>query len=275
MKPFKNLTMAFIAIVLAITATPSHAATKVGKTIESDVRVTAGSGRVLKQGSPVFENDRLKSNRTGVAQLEFRDGTRMVIGNNATVVLDETVISRGGSQFSKFVVNTTSGAMRFISGESNSTAYEINTPTGTLGLRGTAFDMQHYRGQTYIMLISGKVRFCDSAGNCTNLNRRCDCMVIGPNGVIQQPAQPEKTIYTEAEMEIYFPFIADQDGLLDQFKQRIKLCTGGSTDPTITGDDPGNGGEPDPGDNNSGGGDTSNGNATGGNTDNGDSETSL
>ena len=195
------------------------------------------------------------------AQLEFKDGTKMVIGHNANVVLDEAVFTRGGSQFNRFVVNTTSGAIRFISGDSKSSAFQINTPTGTLGLRGTAFDMQHYQGQTYIMLIDGEVTFCDAAGNCTNISRRCDCMAIGPNGVIQAPAQPEDGIYSEEDMEKFFPFIADQGDLLKQFKKPIKLCGGGTTDPTMTGNRPGNDG---PSSSNSGGGTHGGGGFTGG-----------
>ena len=233
------------SIVAALACSGANAATRIGQTVSSETTVVANGQRVLRQNSQVFENDVLRSNETGLAQIEFKDGSKMVIGHNANVTLDETVFSRGGSQFTRFVVNTTSGAMRFISGESDSSAFQINTPTGTLGLRGTSFDMQHYKGQTYIMLVSGKVTFCDGSGNCTNISRRCDCMAVGPNGVIQAPVQPEGGIYTEEEMATFFPFIADQEELLEQFKQRIKLCKGGTTDPTITGDDP-DGGDPAP-----------------------------
>jgi hypothetical protein len=46
-----------------------------------------------------------------------------------------------------------SGSVRFLSGASDKKAYRINTPQGTIGVRGTAFDLTVRNGKTYLLLL--------------------------------------------------------------------------------------------------------------------------
>jgi hypothetical protein len=75
--------------------------------------------------------------RTGTdskSQLLFRDETTLSIGPDSEIALDKFVYSPQGSSVS---LNATKGVFRFISGSAPKNAYEIKTPSATVGVRGT------------------------------------------------------------------------------------------------------------------------------------------
>src|SRR5262249_46863164 len=59
-------------------------------------------------------------------------------GPTSEVVLDKFVYDPVGNK-GKVVVQTTRGAFRFVTGTQDHSAYQINTPYGSLGVRGTEF----------------------------------------------------------------------------------------------------------------------------------------
>jgi hypothetical protein len=114
----------------------SYAAEKVGQAVKIDITVTGNSGS-MRTGDPVHRNERVRANASGLGQFEFEDGAKLVIGHNASVVIDKYVLGEGG-KLSKLSIRVTKGTFRFISGSgrSSSKAYMIVTPAGTLGVRG-------------------------------------------------------------------------------------------------------------------------------------------
>jgi hypothetical protein len=114
------------------------AAEPVGKVLSAKASVYSGK-RTLQAGDEVFLRDRLSTSATGAAEFVFRDGTKLAMGPSARLVVDQFVL-KGRSTFSKFGITATKGTFRWISGRSPSSAYQIKTPTGTMGIRGTAFD---------------------------------------------------------------------------------------------------------------------------------------
>ncbi len=225
MSPTKLLgTTALMIVVGGLSA--AHAQS-IGTTVRAEKTVKAGSSRVLKTKSQVFANERIRANSSGLGHFKFNDGTKMVVGPGTNLVLDKTIYNPNGSTFKKFAIDSSAGALRFISGSSGSNAYEIQTPTGTLGVRGTAFDLQHYRGRTYVMLASGEVTFCSNSGSCETITRRCDFVVASPDGKISPPIQPRNGIYNSRDMARYFPFIADQSQIEPGFRLAVSRCGGG------------------------------------------------
>src|SRR5262249_48837779 len=74
----------------------------------------------------------------GKADLVFIDRTNLTVGPTSEVVLDKFVYDPVGNK-GKVVLQTTRGAFRFVTGTQDHSAYQINTPYGSLGVRGTAF----------------------------------------------------------------------------------------------------------------------------------------
>jgi hypothetical protein len=72
-----------------------------------------------------------------MADLVFLDSTNLSVGPTSEVRLDKFVYDpRDGS----VVVQATCGAFRWVTGTQAKRAYQINTPYGTLGVRGTTVE---------------------------------------------------------------------------------------------------------------------------------------
>jgi hypothetical protein len=102
--------------------------------------VGPGGSRVLQAQQPVFTGDRVNTGPVGEAQIRFRDQTRLVVGPNSSLTIDRFVFAADGTA-QQVVLNAAKGAFRFFSGVSPSQAYSFRTPTATIGVRGTRFDL--------------------------------------------------------------------------------------------------------------------------------------
>jgi hypothetical protein len=144
-----------VASALMLFAGSALAAERVGKTIEAEDTVS-GSGavgnRVIARADPIYRDERLRSNVTGLGQFELGDGSKLVLGRNASLVVDRYVAS-GGGRAKNVTLRLVSGSVRFLSGASDKKAYRILTPQGTIGVRGTAFDLTVRSGKTYLLLL--------------------------------------------------------------------------------------------------------------------------
>ncbi len=74
------------------------------------------------------------------------------------------------------------------------------------------------------MLVSCRVEFCSFAGQCQTIRRKCDYIVADRGGNISKPTQPKDGTFERADMARFFPFIADQFPLKEDFKLRAKTC---------------------------------------------------
>ncbi|CTQ56606.1 FecR protein [Roseibium album] len=213
----------FLAIALTFACSTSVLADKVGITIDADdtVRATGGSAaRIVVTKTSIFRNDRLRANASGNAQIRLIDGTKIVVGPNADVKIDDFVIS--GQTVTKLTVSATRGAFRFISGRSKSAAYKIRTPNGTIGVRGTAFDVTITRQGTNIALLRGAIRACDRGGRCQVIRNRCDYALIGRRGVRKDRLNSDAL---RARSKSLFPLLVNETKLRNQFRQRAAGCT--------------------------------------------------
>ncbi|HZY67529.1 MAG TPA: FecR domain-containing protein, partial [Devosia sp.] len=66
-------------------------------------------------------------------------------------------------------------------GESDKSAYRIDTPTGTIGVRGTEFDftVDNITKKTSIVLFEGQVIYCPTNGECQTISDTCEIGVGG------------------------------------------------------------------------------------------------
>jgi len=150
-----SIRMIAVASALALFATNALSAERVGRTIEAQDTVS-GEGavgkRVIARADPIYRDERLRSNVTGLGQFELGDGSKLVLGRNASLIVDRYV-SNGGGTAKNVTLRLVSGSVRFLSGASDKKAYRINTPQGTIGVRGTAFDLTVRNGKTYLLLL--------------------------------------------------------------------------------------------------------------------------
>lgn len=243
MKHIRTLALATIAIVgcgvhHSIAQEPSGEAVAV---IQSTSVEDLSGNRPLEANGPVFAGDLVKTDQAGRAQLLFRDETRLVVGPNSEVTIDRFLFT---DQLTarEIAINAIRGTLRFITGKSGHQAYTINTPTASIGVRGTAFDLTVEPptpddappndtdplappdGATSLALYDGSVRMCDTTGPqlvCAELSGQCSVTVLAPNGTFRDVDDVfERTEF----METVFPFAFQQSDLLADFQVPSREC---------------------------------------------------
>ena len=230
---------AIVAVAYTLSATTSLAASGVGKAMAvidaASVSGAAGS-RTLTVGEDVFTGDLVKTDDIGEAQLLFTDGTRMVVGANSSLVIDDFVF-RSGATENKFAVRALGGVFRFISGESGDAGYSITTPSGTIGVRGTAFDFTVTPGDTKLVLLEGEATLCNNEGTG---NEEEDCQTVAtPCAVLrtndEEDNVEEVTEDRQQEIDENFPYVKSQTELREDFQVFGHGCaTGGLANATLT-----------------------------------------
>ncbi len=112
----------------------------------------------------VYMNEVIETDAESAVVVQFADGSKLTIGENAKVVIDRYVYDPAGSN-SEHVVTLTKGAFRFLSGSIPKEKVKLQTPTVTIGIRGTEliFDIAD-DGETEMSTIAGEADCTDGAG---------------------------------------------------------------------------------------------------------------
>jgi hypothetical protein len=200
-------TMHRIATILSlalIASSPAFAASPIGTTVNASTKVSAG-GRTLQKSSPLFFNDVVRTNATGVGEFVFDDGTKLAVGPSASVTIDKFVY-KGQRTVAQTSIQASKGAFRYISGAF--AGHKVATPYGTIGIRGTAFDFTVRNGKVYILLFRGNVSFC-SGGSCQTLKRSCDYLV-GGGGRVSKPQSLGNGVDSGLNVGQAFPLLVNQ-----------------------------------------------------------------
>ena len=207
--PDRAFVVAFSVLLSA--ATPSVAAELIGKAVHIKTTVTGASGE-LAVNDPVFRDERIRTSRSGLGQFVFQDGTKLAVGWGSSVVIDRFVFD-GSRSVKKLTVKAAKGTFRWISGNSKHAAYEILTPAGTIGVRGTVFDFYiGADGTTAVVLLGGSASFC-GPGGCRELTRRCDCVVASRNGGLTETRRVDRSIFKTLGNTKALPFLSGSQKL--------------------------------------------------------------
>ncbi|MDZ4866353.1 MAG: FecR family protein [Alphaproteobacteria bacterium] len=112
----------------------------------------------------VYMNEVIETDAESAVVVQFADGSKLTIGENAKVVIDRYVYDPAGSN-SEQVVTLTKGAFRFLSGSIPKEKVKLQTPTVTIGIRGTEliFDIAD-DGETEMSTVAGEADCTDGAG---------------------------------------------------------------------------------------------------------------
>lgn len=135
--------------------------------IKRQVLATLGDDkRDLREGGRVHRNELLETGDQAQAELRLDDQTKLALGPNAGLKLDEFVIGKAGG-VTTIGVNFVKGTFRFITGSQKKGAYKIETPSATIGVRGTVFDVYvDGSGDTLVLLHHGAVDICTRNRTC-------------------------------------------------------------------------------------------------------------
>jgi hypothetical protein len=177
--------------------------------IKRQVLATLGDDkRDLHEGSRVRRNEYLETGDKAQAELRLDDQTKLALGPNAGLKLDEFVIGKSGD-VTTIGVNFVKGTFRFITGSQKKDAYSIQTPSATIGVRGTVFDVYvDGSGDTLVLLHEGAVDICTRGRTCRRHNSVGRIIHATMAGVLSDPIKfSQGLIPGVAGVGAAFPFV--------------------------------------------------------------------
>ena len=168
------------------------------ETIEGSVEVTCADGSkvTLRVGDAVFQGDVIETGDGGAVGIIFADESAFSLGEDGLMVLDEMMYDPG-AQEGESTISLLQGAFTFVSGQIAKTGVDamvIETPTATIGIRGSAgggsvngigqmtIAIANERGQ-----IVGEVTISTDAGSQT-INQAFQAISVGSRA--GSPSEP-------------------------------------------------------------------------------------
>jgi hypothetical protein len=130
----------FIAVMLALgicgSFAPAGAQERIGRAavIRNDVSQIAPRVSKINVGDEIFRDETVRTAADRDAKFVLRDDTNLSLGPGSTLKLDRAVFS-GETNVGNIAVKLTSGAFRFVTGNSTRESYKIVTPLATSGQR--------------------------------------------------------------------------------------------------------------------------------------------
>jgi hypothetical protein len=182
------LAAAMLAVVPGVAGFSSEAlaqAQRIGaaSSIQNSVsRISGGATNPLAVGGSVFRNETVATGAASSARLTFLDETNLSIGPTSRVLLNHFVYSENASA-QAMAVNLARGAFRFSSGALDVKAYKINTPTATIGVRGTIVDLFISASRTVMTMVEGQATGCTASGRQCTTVREGETLIIDASGV--------------------------------------------------------------------------------------------
>ena len=109
---------------------------------EGDVKVIAkGNNKNAVSGLEINEGDQVRTGANSWALFEMNDGATITVRPSTEIRIGRYRYAEDGrAAQNSSVIELTKGALRMITGligQSNRSGYAINTPTATIGIRGT------------------------------------------------------------------------------------------------------------------------------------------
>jgi hypothetical protein len=126
-----------------------------------------GTVQELSINDLLEQNDHIITTGEGSAYIHFIDDTVLTVGSNSEVVLDKFVFD--GDKAQTAVIQITRGTLRFVTGTSDHSAYQIKTPVATIGVRGTTIDVGYENDRMVYNTVEGLGVVCHTSAGCQEI----------------------------------------------------------------------------------------------------------
>jgi len=145
------------------------------------VRKADGSVRILSQKSAIQPGDTINTQRDSYAQIKFPDGGQITLKPNTSVKLDRFNFSQAEPKKDSMVFGLIKGGMRAVTGlvgkRGDPDAYQMETATATIGIRGTTFGADDctttkcgsLQEAVYVSVADGEIVARNAAGSVSFL----------------------------------------------------------------------------------------------------------
>ena len=122
-------------VLFALPLTTANAQSIIGKASSVKTQADGSIAGTLSAGNDVHVSETVRTGNSGQADLRFIDSTNLNVGPSSSVRLDKFVYDpKKGS--GSVGIDAAKGAFRFVTGSQKKGNYRVNTPYGTIGMRG-------------------------------------------------------------------------------------------------------------------------------------------
>lgn len=247
----RMVTAAVLAVLASLMAWSALAASGTALGVDPQAEAsTGGKPRVLIVGADISIGDRVTTGPKGQVQILFSDKTELVVGPNSSLAIEDYLLREDNSA-GKLAINALSGTFRFATGGAAKERYVIKTPSGTIGVRGTAFDLTVDDLETEVLLFHGAVLLCNLANVCVTLDGSCQIGTYDLSEAINVGPAAGTTGEERREFKEAFEYAENQSPLLRQFwvataRQCFNQGFVGNAMPDLPANSAGGGGNPTP-----------------------------
>lgn len=121
--------------------------------------------RKLKRRSPIFDIDTVSTHAKSKAQFRMNDGTLLALKASSKVLISQYQYQPGKTGNSA-VIELVEGGLRSITGaiKANNGQYEVRTPIGSIGIRGTHFEVEIIQGDMFVAVWDGAIDISVNTG---------------------------------------------------------------------------------------------------------------
>lgn len=167
----------------------------IAATVMNDVTGKRGASvRQIEFKDEIFQTEKIETGAGSAAEIVLRDNTRISLAPRSSILIEKAVFDPSPSR-RKVSVTVTNGTIRFVSGNSPSSAYEVKTPAGTIGVSGTDFVvLLGFNGSVSVSVNSGSVLLANNAGESVAIEKG-QASTIRPadeNGKQAAPSAPTR-----------------------------------------------------------------------------------
>jgi hypothetical protein len=209
--------LAPLVLLLALGGGVAQAAGGKALGVDPAAEARGKTTRTLVVGADVFIGDRIVTGPEGQVQILFDDKTELVVGPRSALLLEDYLLRDDGSA-GKLAINALSGSFRFVTGGAAKDRYAITTPTGTIGIRGTAFDFFVDTDDTSVLVYHGVVRLCSLGQQCVDLSAICEVGQYNSSRAAAVGRTNELSSTTRETLTGMFRYAVSQLPLLSEFK---------------------------------------------------------
>ncbi len=149
--------LAGIAILLSLPAVANERVGVAAAVNQDALRTPPGaSRRTVVLGDNLIFRERIETRGAGLVQILLVDGSTFTVGANSDLVIDEFVYDPEAGT-GRLVASFGKGVARFVGGKLSKTAggVTVNTPVGTIGIRGGIANLNVQEGESQFSLLFG------------------------------------------------------------------------------------------------------------------------
>lgn len=162
---------------------------------QANAQVSGEASRTLNRRAEIYVGDHINTANDSQLQLRMKDGAMIALGANSEFIVKAYSDDAAGDKKDEAVLSLVKGGLRTISGQIDKSAYTMETPTATLGIRGTVFDVYiKADGTTVVILREGAVDITSRTGDKQRLNAVGLASLIEPGKAPTEPGPPPQDV---------------------------------------------------------------------------------